>query len=105
MAVSQELENPGKTVNLSRMTYENAKCHVLHKRNISHPIDVSTGVRQGCVLFPTLFSLVPKEIMKKLTKESNISWALTSKPDDVYWFTNTNLDLKFHALAREASKC
>ena len=37
--------------------YDQSTCNVLHKNQVSEPIPVLSGVKQGCVLSPLLFNV------------------------------------------------
>lgn len=45
------------------VTYYKAKCHMIHRSKISEEFEVQRGVRQGCILVPTLFIVVVGHIL------------------------------------------
>ena len=49
---------PPKFFNIIRQLYENATCQFIHDRKLTEPYIVQTGVRQGCILSPTIFLMV-----------------------------------------------
>ena len=52
-------------------------CHtVAHEGQLSEKFEVTTGVRQGCLLSPFLFLMVIDSIMKTTTKgrKNGIQW-------------------------------
>ena len=50
----------------------------------SESFNVCTGVRQGCVLSPTLFLIMIDYVMKKTTASARgIQWELTAKLEDL----------------------
>ena len=56
---------PDKIVRVIRALYENFECRVAHKNKLSDNFQVKSGVRQGCILSPILFSLAIDWIMHK----------------------------------------
>ncbi|XP_052238523.1 uncharacterized protein LOC127849810 [Dreissena polymorpha] len=48
---------PQKLVNVIRSLYENFECRVIHNNQVTEPFKVETGVKQGCILLPLLFSM------------------------------------------------
>ena len=49
---------PNKIINMLKVQYQGFTCQVLHGGTITEPIEVKTGVRQGCLLLPLLFPVV-----------------------------------------------
>ena len=75
---------PKKIVNIIRNIYEETECHVIHNGDISESFTVNTGVRQGCLLSPLIFSLVIDWVMKTSMNPSHgIQWTLTKKLNDL----------------------
>ena len=54
---------PIQIVNLIKETYQGYVCRVVHEGRVSEPISVQTGVRQGCILSPTMFLIVIDAVM------------------------------------------
>ena len=48
---------PPKFVFVTRQLHKNMKGYVLHDGNQSEPFNINTGVKQSCVIAPTLFSI------------------------------------------------
>lgn len=70
---------PDKLINLIKAQYTNFMCRVLHKGNLSDPIECKSGVRQGCILSPLLFLLVIDEVLASLDgNKTGIQWSLRS---------------------------
>ena len=56
----------------------------MHKNQISEPIPVLNGVKQGCVLSPLLFFVTLDYVMSKVSKKSTgIRWGLCRKLTDL----------------------
>nr|KAG5709693.1 hypothetical protein BaRGS_027718 [Batillaria attramentaria] len=53
---------PPKFVNIIRQLYEDATCQVIHDGKL-------TGVRQGCILSPTIFLMVVDWVMRQATDD------------------------------------
>lgn len=64
--------------------YSNSTCRVLHKGKISNPIEIKSGVRQGCVLSPLLFLVVIDTVMRIVNlAQRGIQWNLTRRLEDL----------------------
>lgn len=65
--------------------YKEASCKVIHNGNLSDPFEIHTGVRQGCLLSPTIFLIVIDWIMRETTKSNKmgIQWSLTQFLEDL----------------------
>ena len=76
---------PQKLVDIIKSLYENFECRVTHSNNLTEPFKVNTGVKQGCILSPVLFSLAIDWIMKNVTqgKRQGLQWTLTSVLEDL----------------------
>jgi len=49
---------PDKIINMLKVQNQGFTCQVLHGGTLTNPIEVKTGVRQGCLLLPLLFLMV-----------------------------------------------
>ncbi|RUS90025.1 hypothetical protein EGW08_002212 [Elysia chlorotica] len=76
---------PPKFINIIRQLYENATCQVIHNGKLTEPFTVQTGVRQGCILSPTIFLMVIDWVMRQSTtgKRTGIQWTLTKQLEDL----------------------
>ena len=76
---------PEKIVNITRLLYEDYSCQVIHDGRLSEEFQVTTGVRQGCLLSPLLFLVVLDWVTKTAYARSRkgIQWTLTQKLEDL----------------------
>ena len=51
------LGSPPKFLNILRQLYEDKQGQVKHEGSLSGSFSISNGVKQGCILAPTLFSV------------------------------------------------
>lgn len=96
-----------------RALYEEFKCRVVHNNSLTEAFDVQTGVRQGCILSPILFSLAIDWLMCNVTQDQRqgIKWTFTSiledldYADDIVLLSSRFLDIqqKTSSLADYAS--
>ena len=73
---------PEKLVALIKKTYDHSTCKVVHCGLLSELIDLLTGVRLGCLLYPMLFLLVVDWI-KKSRQRLGAGWTLTTLLEDL----------------------
>ena len=76
---------PAKIVNIIQSLYQNFECRVIHNGVLTDTFKVNTGVKQGCILSPLLFSLAIDWVMRHVTQERRrgIQWSLTSMLEDL----------------------
>nr|KAG5711950.1 hypothetical protein BaRGS_026391 [Batillaria attramentaria] len=76
---------PPKFVNIIRQLYEDATCQVTHDGKLTEPFTVRTGVRQGCILSPTIFLMVVDWVMRQATdgKRTGIQWTFSKQLEDL----------------------
>ncbi|VDO48262.1 unnamed protein product [Schistosoma margrebowiei] len=75
---------PEKIVSIIRNSYDGQQCKVVHGGQLTDAFQVSTGVGQGCLLFPFLFLLVVDWIMRTSTSEGIQSTA-RNQLDDLHF--------------------
>ena len=80
-----EMGIPKKLIELIQEMYRDAGNRVQYKGKQSGTYYNNQGVRQGCVLSPTLFLIVLDGIMRKLdtTSPNGIQWGLTGRLNDL----------------------
>ena len=83
--VLQKYGIPRKIINIIKETYNKYRCRVIHDGKVTEPFSINSGVRQGCILSPTIFLLVMDDVMKKVTEEKKrgIQWGLTERLEDL----------------------
>ena len=61
---------PPHFINLFRGLHDALLALVCHRGSLSKPFDVTGGLKQGCVLTPTLFALYPAAMLYELPADS-----------------------------------
>ena len=76
---------PDKIINVIKVQYRDFTCQVLHGGTMTVPIEVKTGVRQGCLLSPLLFLVVLDWVTKNAyeSKRLGLQWTLTQRLEDL----------------------
>ena len=76
---------PPKFVAIIQQLYEDATCQVIHDGKLTEPFSVQTGVRQGCLLSPTIFLMVVDWVMRQSTagQKTGIQWTFTKQLEDL----------------------
>ena len=76
---------PVKIVNIIRKLYEGFFCKVIHNGRLSDEFEISSGVRQGCLLSPLLFLVVLDWVTRTAYANSGkgIQWTLEKKLEDL----------------------
>ena len=72
---------PVKLLNLIRQFHDNMKARVQHGDGFSDQFRVSSGVKQGCVLAPSLFSLYFAAVMRDAMRSCNDKIQINSRTD------------------------
>ena len=60
-----------KIINILKYMYDNTQCSVAIDGKLSQWFEVLIGVRQGCILSPTLFNIFLEFVMDELTSLTN----------------------------------
>jgi hypothetical protein len=75
---------PVKISNIMQRIYYDTRCQVIHNSYLSEPFKVITGVKQGCMLSPIIFTMVIDWIMKaSINPPRGIQWTITSTLEDL----------------------
>ena len=66
---------------------------MMHEGKLTKPFSAQTGVRQGCLLSPTIFLIVIDWVMRKATKDRRmgIQWTLTKQLEDLDFVDDVSL--------------
>ncbi|XP_047991511.1 DNA repair protein RAD50-like [Leguminivora glycinivorella] len=66
---------PECVIRIIRSLYEGSTCRVIHEKEMGAPIQISAGVKQGCLLSPLLFIILLDDVMRRVVKTPRgISW-------------------------------
>lgn len=76
---------PDKIVTLIRELYRESSSRVRFNGKDSQPFSSTTGVKQGCILSPTLFLLLLDSVLEKTNTEAQngIQWNISEKLNDI----------------------
>ena len=76
---------PDKIISLVKSMYEGSGGCIIHKGKLTTFFEITTGVRQGCLLSPFLFLLCIDWILRQSTEneQNGIQWTIESKLDDL----------------------
>ena len=77
----QQYGTPREIIHTIKTLYDGFKCKISHEGKLSDFIEVRNGVRQGCILSPTLFLLILDRVMKRVkgSRESGIQWRMKER--------------------------
>jgi hypothetical protein len=108
----EEYGIPSKITNIMKEMHEAYECRVLHNGKLTEPIQTNAGVRQGCILSPTLFLLVLDRVMKKVVEggRRGIQWGIHDRLEDLDYADDIcllsqsfqDMDTKLARLQKEA---
>ncbi|CAG9135134.1 unnamed protein product [Plutella xylostella] len=69
-------------VRIIQSLYEGSTCRVIHDKELGAPINITAGVKQGCLLSPLLFIIVLDDVMRDVTTNvQGISWGVSVLED------------------------
>ena len=76
---------PDKIISVIKMLYSDFSAKVICETTLTENLEIRTGVKQGCVLSPLLFSLCFGLLMKETTKDAvkGLQWTFTETLDDL----------------------
>jgi hypothetical protein len=61
--------------------YDDFKCKILHEGKFTDYIEITNGVRQGCILSPIIFLIVLDNVMRKTLgdRKRGIQWGMKDR--------------------------
>ncbi|KAL9954336.1 hypothetical protein ACROYT_G041858 [Oculina patagonica] len=74
---------PSKFIKLIQDLYQSSSCHVIHNGKLTESFEMSTGVRQGCLLSPMIFIMVVDWIMREVEDQGSIITVTGGTEEDV----------------------
>ena len=72
---------PGKFITMVRQFHNDMNAEVLDNGEFSDAFPVSNGVKQGCVLAPTLFSMVFSAMLTDAFRDCNPGYSIRHRTD------------------------
>ena len=72
---------PEKFVNIVRLFHDGMQARVKDNGEFSKPFPVTNGVKQGCVLAPTLFSMLFSAMLTDAFRNENVGFEIRSRTD------------------------
>lgn len=82
--VLKKIGCPEKLVTMIRILHDDMKASVLIDGDYTNEFDVKTGVKQGCVLAPTLFSIFLTAVLHLVRKNMPTGIRLRYRYDDIF---------------------
>ena len=76
---------PEKVVSLIKLFYEKFECSIILDNSTTEWFAVESGVRQGCILSPMLFTIAIDWVLRRTTEDKarGIQWTMFSKLEDL----------------------
>jgi len=80
----QEYGIPRKIIEIIKILYDRFKSKICLEGKISKFIEFRNGVRQGCILSPTLFLLILDSVMKRVKglSKRGIHWSMKERLEE-----------------------
>jgi hypothetical protein len=81
----QEYGIPRKIIQIIKILYDGFKCKISHEGKLSEFIEIRNGVRQGCILSPTLFLLIFDRVTRRMKglRKRGIQWSMKERLEDL----------------------
>ena len=81
----QDYGTPRNIIQIIKILHDNFRCKISHEGKLSEFIEVRNGVRQGCILSPTLFLLILDSVMKRVKglRKRGIQWSMKERMEDL----------------------
>jgi len=85
VAHATEYGIPGKIIQIIKILYDGIKCKIAHQGKLSDFIEIRNGVRQGCILSPTLFLLILDRVIINVEglRKRGIQWRMKERLEDL----------------------
>ena len=74
---------PKKFLKIIQTLYDGFAVNIEHNGQLSEPVEITAGVRQGCIISPTLFLIIIDWIMKKSSANTGIPWKVFQQLEDL----------------------
>ena len=97
--ILSKLGCPPKFVQMTRSLHEGMMARVIETGDVSEPFRVTNGVKQGCVLAPTLFSLLFAEMLSAALSQTDAGITIRYRTDGRFFDLRR---LKAHTKVRHA---
>ena len=80
-------------MNIIKLLYRDFECKVICNIHLTSSFSITTGVKQGCILSPFLFTVAMDWLMKVMTTDSRrgIRWRLTTYLEDLDYADDISL--------------
>ena len=76
---------PEKFINIVRLFHDGMEARVKDNGEFSEPFPVTNGVKQGCVLAPTLFSMLFSAMLTDAFRDENVGIEFRSRTDGGFY--------------------
>jgi hypothetical protein len=76
---------PRKITQIIKILYDRCKCKISHEGKLSEFLEVRNGVRQGCIISPTLFLIILDRVMRRMKglRKRGIQWNMKERLEDL----------------------
>ena len=64
--IMREMGIPEKLVRVTKACYRNTTCSIRYGKKMSAPIEIKTGLKQGCVLSTVLFNIMMEKVVRNV---------------------------------------
>jgi len=81
----QEYGITRQIIQIIKILYDRFKYKIFHEGKPSEFIEVRNGLRQGCILSPTLFLLILERVMTRVKglRKRGIQWSMKERLEDL----------------------
>ena len=74
---------PEKFIAIIKQLYEDYAVKIEHGGALSEPVPITSGVRQGCIISPTLFLIALDWVMRRIPQRLGIPWKVFDHLEDL----------------------